>query len=109
MPFEGLDASDDTNVRKVEYLATLGVIRTPGGLEAVGIFSRGSPLFSPVGESAETAGYWLSDIVCTKNMDATEILPGAGMDVFVWAIQLVDGEILSWCVPYICDYHSEVS
>lgn len=65
-------------------------------------------MFSPVGESAETAGYWLSDIVCTKNMDATEILPGAGMDVFVWAVQLVDGEILSWCVPYICDYHSEV-
>ena len=101
--------SKESNPLQNDYLATLGVVRTPGGLEAINLRSKGSPMFAPVSDGEEAGGYWLSDIICTKSLDTTELLPGVGMDVFVWGIHLVNGEILSWSVPYMCEYHSEVS
>jgi hypothetical protein len=103
---DNFDANDAPT--KNEYIATLGVIRTPGGLEAICLCSRGNPLFSPVADWEEISRYWLSDIVCSNNIGGSEMLPGAGMDVFVWALRLLDGSLLAWSVPYHCDYHSEV-
>ena len=90
-----------------DIFAIVGIIRTPGGLEAC-VLSKSKGMQSCyVVESIDIAKFYLGDTVIS--MDAEGPFCSVGSEAFVWAIQLLDGELLSWSVPYINYKHSEVS
>lgn len=92
-----------------EAIATLGVIRTPGGLEALSLASGEGVTFAPVVDMADTSKYWLSDVLCQSRLGAKDGVSSCETDAFVWAIELVNGELFCWSVPFICEHRSEVS
>lgn len=103
-----VDASDDgpgTATRKT-FLAAVGVIRSPcQGLEAVlisteGVCDRkdivtgsGSELFAR--RSPEVSTYWHSHTIPAMNKSKRV------ESFFVWSIELCDGALMCWSVPYI--------
>ena len=85
-----------------QMIATIGVVRTPGGLEAMALSSTGAVSFAPVVNVHETSKYWLSDIICESTQK------DYARNTFVWAIEILNGDLYCWSVPFLCDFHSEV-
>jgi hypothetical protein len=93
-------ASRNGATDKLEDYAVLGVIRKyGGGLDALSVCSSNIVSVGQVIESAdqgdndppsaEISRYWLSDVVRDEQ------------DLFLWTMQLADGRLLSWSVPFL--------
>lgn len=65
--------------------------------------------FAPVVDMADTSKYWLSDVLCQSRLGAKDGVSSSETDAFVWAIELVNGELFCWSVPFLCEHRSEVS
>jgi hypothetical protein len=63
--------------------------------------------FAPVVDMADTSKYWLSDVICQSRLGAKDGVSSGEMDAFVWAIELVNGELFCWSVPFLCEHRSE--
>ena len=64
--------------------------------------STGAVSFAPVVNVHETSKYWLSDIICESTQKEY------ARNTFVWAIEILNGDLYCWSVPFLCDFHSEV-
>ena len=83
----------ETNVS--DFIATLGVVRSPGGLEAVSLLKNGESYFAPLSRF-EVSRYQLSDHIhngVLQNDKHTQNLK------FVWTIELLNGNMICWSVP----------
>jgi hypothetical protein len=65
--------------------------------------------FAPVVDMADTSKYWLSDVLCQSRLGAKDVVSSGDTDAFVWAIELVNGELFCWSVPFLCEHRPEVS
>jgi len=65
--------------------------------------------FAPVVDMADTSKYWLSDVLCQSRQGAKDGISSGETDAFVWAVELVNGELFCWSVPFLCEHQSEVS
>jgi hypothetical protein len=72
------------------FVVTLGVARTPGGLEVISLDSANNAWTAPVINAAEVSKVWLVDIVHGGTRR---------VDTFVWAVELLNGELFCWSVP----------
>jgi hypothetical protein len=78
-----------------DYVVTLGVFRTPGGMESLCLGSDGAAWIHSVVKS-EVSKCWLSDLVHSNTLLGTEGPPTA---TFSWVLELSNGELLCWSVP----------
>lgn len=116
------DGEEETSSNS-EFIATLGIFRTPGfGLDVVTISSRGPATCSQVipgistdqnqtAPSLQVSKYWLSDVVDGSRWHA-QTTGTSSLDVdsfFVWAIELFDGSLLSWLVPFFVGHHAKMT
>lgn len=116
-----LSVNGENKSKSNEIVGTVGVVRSPGsGLEAVAITSSGPSKsvymfsFHDYGnamlhlentlKSTEVSSYWLADVVNGTRPISTNFGEKALIDLFVWAIQLADGTLLSWFVPCL-EFH----
>lgn len=71
-------------------VATLGIARSPGGFEVMSFDARNKAYTSTVTKSDEVSKISLVDIVHGGDRR---------VDTFVWAIELLNGELYCWFVP----------
>ena len=103
----------DPEVGEVNAIVgTIGLITSPGGLDAVVITSKGPSLvlaiFStnnteqgqgkPI-KSSEISSFCMSDVLLAQRSISTSYGENALLDFYVWTFQLADGRIHSWFVP----------
>lgn len=81
-----------------EFVVTLGLVRTPGGMEAISLSSDGKAWIAAVVDADEVSKHWLADVVC-----ASDLVPECPhpFDAFVWVIELMNGGLFCWSVPYL--------
>ena len=87
----------EVKIQKTDFVVTLGVTRTPGGIDAVSVFENGETCVGSL-SNAEVARYQLSDHV------ASSVLSGASQEpvlIHVWSIELINGDIICWSVPSV--------
>lgn len=87
------------------FFVTLGVVRTPGGLEGIYIGADGSASVSSV-EKTEISKFWLSDLVHSNTLLGSL---GPPVSEFAWIVRLTNGELLCWCVPSLMPLSPEQS
>jgi hypothetical protein len=80
-----------------DFVVTLGVFRTPGGLEGVCLGMNGKAWSAPVAK-CEVSKYWLSDLIHSNTLLGSHGPPSAQ---FAWIVKLTNGEIICWPVPSI--------
>lgn len=82
-----------------EMIATLGIVRSPGGIETVHLTSTNKVYISSVLDDNEVSKICLADIICDRNRNSSKT--GASLiDAFVWTIELLNGQTYCWTVPY---------
>jgi hypothetical protein len=92
-PTDGED-TDDT-------IATLGVVRSPGGIEAVNLSHNNKSYMASVSaEDEEVSKIYLADVICGSNLQPCQNGESHPIDAFVWTIEFLSGEICCWTVPY---------
>jgi hypothetical protein len=79
----------------VDFYVTLGVIRSPGGLEGVGIGRDGNTRITSVTEK-ELSKFWLSDVIHSNSLLGTA---GPPIAEFSWILKLLNGDLACWVVP----------
>jgi hypothetical protein len=80
-----------------DFAVTLGVVRTPGGLEGVCLGTNGQAWTASVAMS-EVSNYWLSDMIHSNTLLGSDGPPTAH---FEWIVKLLNGELICWSVPAI--------
>lgn len=83
-----------------EFAVTLGVVRTPGGLEAISLNKDGKAWISTVIDADEVSKVWIADTVCTSKLTPRN---KHSIDSFVWVIELMNEELFCWSAPYLTD------
>ncbi|CAJ1952662.1 unnamed protein product [Cylindrotheca closterium] len=79
-----------TSTLASSLVATVGVVRSPGGLEVISYDARNTACQSTLVHTDELSKISLVDVV--HGADRL-------VDTFVWAIELLNGEIFCWSVP----------
>ncbi|KAG7369291.1 hypothetical protein IV203_032034 [Nitzschia inconspicua] len=79
------------------FFVTIGVIRSPGGLEGVYIGNDGSVFVSSVTKT-EISKVWLSDLIHASTSLGSD---GPPVSEFYWIVKLMNGELACWSVPSI--------
>ncbi|KAG7348576.1 hypothetical protein IV203_017281 [Nitzschia inconspicua] len=79
------------------FFVTIGVIRSPGGLEGVYIGNDGSVFVSSVTKT-EVSKVWLSDLIHVSTLLGSN---GPPVSEFYWIVKLMNGELACWSVPSI--------
>jgi hypothetical protein len=87
-----------------EFIATLGVVRTPGGMEAMSLDSNGKAFMASVVDVDEISKFWLADIVSGGQLSSAD---NHLADAFVWAMEFLNGELFCWSVPYLSSCKSD--
>lgn len=80
-----------------DFVVTLGVVRTPGVIEGVCLGCHDNAWFAPIVKS-EVSRYWLTDIIQANDLLK---LDGPPIVTFVWAIELLNGDLFCWSVPSV--------
>jgi hypothetical protein len=84
-------------VKEEEMVATLGVVRCPGGLDAIALI--GAKTYSAsVLNDGETTNISMSDVVCGRHTEPSSECHE--LDAFVWKVEFLTGETYCWIVPY---------
>jgi hypothetical protein len=87
-------AADDENV------ATLGVVRSPGGIEAVNLSMSNKAFLASVSNESEVSKLSLADIISGTNLQSSGDGDRHPIDAFVWTIEFLNGQVVCWTVPY---------
>jgi hypothetical protein len=74
-------------------------------MEAISLGVDGNAAFSSVVDADEVSKFWLADVVCAGNLVSEE--DNHPMDAFVWIIELLNGALFCWTVPYLTDGFSQ--
>jgi hypothetical protein len=82
-----------------DFTALVGIVRAPGGIEAIALSSKGKASFSPLIDADEVSRVSLADIVHTPPDKYAD--QGPMSNCFVWLIELLSGEIFTWSAPYL--------
>lgn len=98
--FDLTKKAEETNESMEETIATLGVVRSPGGIEAVNLSRNNKAYVASVSNEAEVSKLSLADIICGSNLQSSRDGESHPIDAFVWTIEFLNGEILCWTVPY---------
>jgi hypothetical protein len=72
------------------FVATIGVTRTPGGLEVISLNKDNKVFLFPVINAHEVSNLWLVDTMYGTNR---------GILIHIWAVQFLNGDLFSWSVP----------
>lgn len=80
-------------------IATLGVTRSPGGMDAVVLKTYKKVEVASIVKGEEVSNVRLGDILSVSRSDQPS-LDCTQIGAFVWTIELLDGHILCWKVPY---------
>lgn len=87
-----------------EMIATLGIVRTPGGMEAVNLSSTNKAYVASILEEDEVSKICLADIICGGShgdwLSNKITTTTSAIDSFVWTIELLNGQIHCWMVPF---------
>lgn len=86
-----------------EFVLTLGVVRSSGGIEALCLSYNGRSWFSPVVDADEVSKLWLSDVVCWSRLYDKKKVTLIPVDSFNWVIELLNGELYCWSVPFLAE------
>lgn len=78
-----------------EFLITLGVNHTPGGIYGLSVFKSGKTIIAPLSKF-QVSKYQTSDLLLSGCVTTTQQIQVVSI---VWNIELLNGEILSWSVP----------
>ena len=92
-----LESDDTGDPEPEEIIATLGVVRCPGGLDAISLIGTDSHSASVL-SGGDPINVSMSDVVCSRCAE-----PGKeshSLDAFVWRVELLCGETYCWMVPY---------
>ena len=84
-----------SKIKNNEFLVTLGVNYTSGGIYAFSVFKEGKTCIACL-SNFQASKYQLSDIVFAGAPLNAERIP---MVRFVWNIELLNGDLISWSVP----------
>lgn len=87
---------ESDNEQNEHFVATIGISRTPGGLEVISLDTENRAYISPVVSADEVSKVWLADIVNESGHIASHHWERASC---VWAIELINGELFCWSVP----------
>jgi hypothetical protein len=89
-------------IDEVDFVATLGVARSPGGMCAISLFKNGEPCITRL-SNFEVSKYQLSDRFLSGVLSSAKRTP---IVRFIWTIELLNGNIICWSVPSIvgCQY-----
>lgn len=82
-----------------DLVATIGVVRTPGGLESVSLYTNNSSYVTDVIKEGEIAKLSLADTICDSQLNSPPD-DASPVDAFVWTLETIDGKIYCWTVPY---------
>ena len=85
-------------IENEDFIVTLGVVRTPGGMHALSVFKYGKTRVAPL-SIFEVSKYQLSDLILTDDLSSTTDKISSVR--FVWSIELLNGEVVCWSVPSI--------
>ncbi len=97
--FDLLSSSKNSEDDEDEMIVTLGIVRSPGGIEAVNLTGTNKAFISSILDDNEVSKICLADIMGCNNAN-----PYNGRNVlinaFVWTIELLNGHLYCWTVPY---------
>ena len=93
---------ESDNEQNEHFVATIGISRTPGGLEVISLDTENRAYISPVVSADEVSKVWLADIVNESGHIASHHWERASC---VWAIELINGELFCWSVPCLSLIH----
>lgn len=94
-----------------DTVATLGVVRSPGGIEATNLSNSNKAYMAPVSaEDEEVSKICLGDVICgSSSQSCSENGEFHPIDAFVWTIEFLSGRICCWTVPYRLRGNDEVA
>ena len=92
-----LESDDHGNPGPDEIIITLGVVRCPGGLDAISLIGMNSHS-APVLSGGDTISVSMCDVVCGRRVQSST--ESQSLDAFVWKLELLRGETYCWTVPY---------
>jgi len=90
-------STSGTGLENEDFLVTLGVTHSPGGIHALSIFNNGKTRVAPLAKF-EVSKYQLCDLVLSDDISSADRMP---IVKFVWSIELLNGEVICWSVPSI--------
>ena len=86
-----------------DFIATLGVVRTPGGIQALSVFKNGETC-SAFLTNCEVSKYQLSDRILSGVHSSSRRTP---IIRFMWTIELLNGNVVCWSTPSIIGCYSD--
>jgi hypothetical protein len=93
-----LELDDYEKLGEEDMVATIGVVRCPGGLDAVALLGR-KTYSDSVLNHGETTKVSMCDIVCSSRQHTAPNSANHSVDAFVWKVELLTGETYCWMVP----------
>lgn len=84
-----------SEIEEGDFVATIGVVRSPGGIQAVSIFKNGKTCVASLSKF-EVSKYQLSDCILSDVLSSPKRTP---IVRFVWTIELLNGNVICWSVP----------
>ena len=84
-------------IDEVDLIATIGVARSPGGMQALSVFKNGETCASSLTNS-EVSKYQLSDQILSGVFSTINRAPIIRL---VWRIELLNGNAICWSAPSI--------
>lgn len=95
---------DSNDVSDANFVATLGVACTPGGMQALSLFQNGQRMVASL-TNYEVSKYQLSDRISCELSSSTTSSP---IIKFLWTIELLNGNVISWSIPSVFGSFSDV-
>jgi hypothetical protein len=84
-----------SEIEEGDFVATIGVVRSPGGLQAMSMFKNGKTCVASL-SNFEVSKYQLSDRILSDVLSSPKRTP---IVRFVWTIELLNGNVICWSVP----------
>ena len=84
-----------SEIEEGDFVATIGVVHSPGGLQAVSMFKKGKTCVASL-SNFEISKYQLSDCILSDVLSSSKRTPIVS---FVWTIELLNGNVICWSVP----------
>ena len=82
-----------------DFVGLVGIIRAPGGIEAIFLTSSGESKFSSLIDADEVSRIALIDIVHSPSHTFKN--QGRASNCFVWLVELLSGAIFTWSAPFL--------